>query len=159
MSNIPANFTDGVFTITDDNSLSATLLMSNGDQALSGLVTYGRAQVVTESRGAVVGLRKGARAFPTISVSATLAGPAAAFQSLALGKTATAISTTLDIGDLFGVDFNFSFDYGAETRSYSGEDMVLTSMEITEGEVSTISFEFTVYGPLSLDAVVVIAAR
>ena len=66
MSNIPANFTDGVFTITDDNSLSATLLMSNGDQALSGLVTYGRAQVVTESRGAVVGLRKGARAFPTI---------------------------------------------------------------------------------------------
>jgi 5-methylthioribose kinase len=37
--------------------------------------------------------------------------------------------------------------------------MVLTSMEITEGEVSTISFEFTVYGPLSLDAVVVIAAR
>jgi hypothetical protein len=28
MSNIPANFTDGSFTLTDDNANSATLLMS-----------------------------------------------------------------------------------------------------------------------------------
>ena len=162
MSNIPANFTDGVFTITDDKlgtPNSATLLMSNGDQSLSGLLPNGRAQVVTESRGAVVGLRQGARAFPTISVSATLAGPAAAFQELALGKTSGYVSTTVDIGDMVAVDFDFSFDYNGETRSYSGEDMVLTSMEITEGEVSTITFEFTIYGPLLLDAVTVISAR
>ena len=76
-----------------------------------------------------------------------------------MGKTSGYVSTTVDIGDMVAVDFDFSFDYNGETRSYSGEDMVLTSMEITEGEVSTITFEFTIYGPLLLDAVTVISAR
>ena len=43
MSNIPANFTDGSFTITDDagSPNSATLLMSQGDLSFSGLVPDG----------------------------------------------------------------------------------------------------------------------
>ena len=94
MSNIPANFTDGTFSITDDNSNSATLVMSQGDLSFSGLVPDGREAIVSQSRGGTVGIRKGARAYPTISVSAILAAPSAAFQVLALGKTAGFQSTT-----------------------------------------------------------------
>ena len=56
MSNIPANFTDGVFTLTDDNSNSATLVMSQGDLSFSNLVPDGRELVVSQSRGATVGV-------------------------------------------------------------------------------------------------------
>lgn len=162
MSNIPANFTDGSFTITDDaggGPNSATLLMSQGDLSFSGLVPDGRELIVSQSRGATVGVRKGARAYPTISVSAILAGPSAAFQVLALGETAGFTSTTEDLGDYAAVDFDFSFDFGSETRSITGDDAVLTSLEITEGETSTISFSFQIVGPVSFDSEVVVSAR
>ena len=48
MSNIPANFCDGVLTLTDDNANSATLLMSQGDLSFSGLVPDGRALIVSQ---------------------------------------------------------------------------------------------------------------
>jgi len=159
MSNIPANFTDGVFTITDDNSNSATLVMSQGDLSFAGLTPDGRELIVSQSRGATVGVRKGARAYPTISVSAILAGPSAAFQILALGETAGFTSTTVDLGDYAAVDFDFSFDYNAETRDITGEDAVLTAIEITEGETSTISFTFQIVGPVAFDGTTVVSAR
>tara|TARA_S200002703_G_scaffold140227_2_gene131380 strand:+ start:378 stop:863 length:486 start_codon:yes stop_codon:yes gene_type:complete len=161
MSNIPANFTDGSFTITDDAGTpnSATLLMSQGDLSFSGLVPDGREVIVSQSRGATVGIRKGARAYPTISVSAILAGPSAAFQMLALGETAGFVSTADDLGDYATVDFDFSFDFGAETRDITGEDAILTSVEITEGETSTISFSFQIAGPVSFDGTAVVSAR
>jgi hypothetical protein len=159
MSNIPANFTDGVFTLTDDNANSATLLMSQGDLSVSGLVPDGRELIVSQSRGATVGVRKGARAYPTLSVTAILAGPSAAFQILALGETASFTSTSVDLGDYAACDFDFSFDYGAETRDITGEDAVLTGIEITEGETSTISFSFQIVGPMQFDGTDVVSAR
>lgn len=159
MSNIPANFTDGVFTLTDDNSNSATLVMSQGDLSVGGLVPDGRELIVSQSRGATVGARKGARAYPTVSVSAILAGPSAAFNLLALGETAGFTSTTVDIGDYAACDFDFSFDYGAESRDITGEDAILTSIEITEGETSTISFTFQILGPMAVDGTDVVSAR
>jgi hypothetical protein len=161
VSNIPANFTDGSFTITDDAAgpNSATLLLSQGDLSFSNLVPDGREAIVSQSRGATVGIRKGARAYPTISVSAILAGPSAAFQILALGETAGFTSTTADLGDYAAVDFDFSFDFGAETRDITGEDAFLTAIEITEGETSTISFTFQIAGPVSFDGTAVVSAR
>jgi hypothetical protein len=161
VSNIPANFTDGSFTITDDagSPNSATLVMSQGDLSFSNLVPDGRELVVSQSRGATVGVRKGARAYPTISVSAILAGPSAAFQVLALGETAGFTSTTVDLGDYAANDFDFSFDYGAETRSITGDDAVLTSIEVTEGETSTISFSFQIVGPVVFDSETVVSSR
>jgi hypothetical protein len=89
MSNIPANFTDGSFTITDDAANSATLLMSQGDLTVSGLVPDGRELVVSQSQGATV----------------------------------------------------------------------LTSIEITEGDTSTIAFTFQIAGPMSFDGTVVVSSR
>ena len=157
MSNIPANFTDGVFTLTDDNSNSATLVMSQGDLSFGGLVPDGRELIVSQSRGATVGARKGARAYPTLSVTAILAGPSAAFQILALGETAGFTSTTVAIGDYAACDFDFSFDYGAETRDITGDDAICTAIEITEGETSTISFTFQILGPVQFDGTDVVS--
>lgn len=158
MSNIPANFTDGVLTITDDNGNSATLLMSQGDLSFDNLTSDGRELVVSQSRGAVVGLRKGARAIPSMSGTAILAGPSADFQLLALGKTAGFISTAADIGDYPAVDFDFSFDYNAETRDITGDDATVT-VSISEGETSTISFAFQIHGPMEFDGTSVVLAR
>ena len=159
MSTIPSNFTDGVFTITDDNANSATLQCSNGDQALTGVVPNGRAVTASESRGALKGLRQAARAFPQLTVSAVLSAPADAFVLLATGLTGGFTSVAADIGDGVAVDFDMSFDYNAESRDYSGEDALLTGLDYNEGDPSNISFTFTIYGPLDVDGNAVIPLR
>jgi len=156
MSNIPANFCDGVLTLTDDNANSATLLMSQGDLSFSGLVPDGRALIVSQSRGATVGARKGERTYPSISMTAILAGPGAAFQLLALGETAGFTSTTVAIGDYAANDLDFSFDYGAETRDITADDVICTELTITEGETSTIALTFQILGPVEFDGTSVI---
>lgn len=149
MSNIHANFVDGVFTISDDNAHSQVLALSEGDFTLSGYLPDGRAADSGETRGAWTGTRKGARAYPTITVTGKLADPSTAFNTLAAGKTASFVSTSAGIGDYPAVDFDFSFDYGAESRSYYGDDAELTDFTVNEGSpYSTVSFSFVVKGPL-----------
>lgn len=159
MSNIAGNFTDGVFTLDDDGANSQTLLLSNGDWKLSGLVPNGRQIEVTETRGAVTGLRQGPRALPTITVSAKLAAPLADFHKLALGESSGFTSTSVDIGDARTNDADFTCSYGAESRTFAFDDVLLTGLEYSEGSPNTISFTFTVYGPVVIDGVTVIDAR
>lgn len=149
MSDIHASFVDGVFTISDANSHSEALPLSEGDLSISGLVPNGRAADAGETRGAWTGTRQGARVYPTITLTAKLASPTDAFHMLALGDTASFISVAAALGDYPAVDFDFSFDYGAESRSYYGDDCELTDFTITEGSpYSTVSMSFLVRGPL-----------
>tara|TARA_R110000868_G_scaffold58014_1_gene178948 strand:+ start:91 stop:582 length:492 start_codon:yes stop_codon:yes gene_type:complete len=163
MSTIPSNFADGVWTITDDAGHSATLALSAGDFTIGGLAPAGRTLTVTESRGAVVGARLAARAIPTFSGSATLSSPAAAFQMLALGETAGFTSVLATIGDGIGVNMAFSTNYGAESRSWAAEDAVFDTLEVKEGDPSTITYSGRILGPLSVTGpegtFVLIAAR
>ena len=159
MSSIPANFTDGVFTLTDDNSNSEQLLLGLGTTQISGLVPDGRELEVYQSQGAVTGARKGARVFPTITVNAQLAGPSVAFHKLALGVTATFTSTTVDIGDYPTNDCDFSFDYGSEARDITADDLALTGFEVQEGSPSTVQMTFQILGPYRMDGQTYISAR
>ncbi len=159
MSNIPANFTDGVLTISDDNGNSATLVCAQGDMSLSGLMAKGRQVTASESRGGLCGLRKAARAFPQLTFSAELNAPYGEFQALALGETIGFKSVTEDIGDADCVDFDFSFDYNAESRDITSEDLHFSDLTFTEGDPSTVSFTATVYGPLELDGNNIIPSR
>ncbi len=159
MSNIPGNFTDGATTLTDDNSNSATLLMPNGDQSLTGLVPDGRAAEAYESQGALVGLRKGPRGFPQFTVTAIRAAGIDAFKRLALGITAGFTSTTAGIGDYPTCDLSHSYNYGAESRVLTAQDVALTGMEETAGSPDSVSYTFTIYGPLSIDGETVISSR
>jgi hypothetical protein len=159
MSQIPSNFTDGVFTITDGAAHSATLLLSNGDLAVTGIRPDGRATTKSESRGALVGLRKSARAYPQITVSAILACPLGDFEKQALGILGGFVSTSADIGDVPTNDFDFSFDYNAESRDITGDDLELLSLDYNEGDNSTISFTFEINGPMAVDGTTVITSR
>ncbi len=159
MSLIPSSFSDGVLTITDDGGNSATLQLSQGDQAVSGLIADGRTPTEVQSRGRFVGLRKGARVAPTLTINAILSSPSDAFHLLAWGKTAGFVSTSADIGDVATVDGAWTFNYGAETRRMDMDDMYLQSMDIAEGDPSTVSMTFGVIGPVEVDGVAVITQR
>jgi hypothetical protein len=150
MSAIVSNFTDGVITASDDAGHSATLTLSVGDFSLDGLMPDGRQVTVTESRGAVVGARKAARARPTFTMSATLSSPSAAFQMLVLGETSGFTSVLTSIGDAVGFDLAVSMNYGAESRSFAIQDAMCTGISIKEGDPSTISFSGEILGPVSV---------
>jgi hypothetical protein len=150
MSTIHANFTDGSFTVTDDAAHSEALELAEGDFTLAGLLPDGRASDEGESRGHLTGIRKGARAYPTVTVTAKLSSPARPFNMLAIGATAGFTSTSVGIGDYATVDAVFSFAYGAETRKYTMDDLKLTDFTVTEGSpYSTVAFSFEVKGPMT----------
>lgn len=163
MSTINGNFVDGVFTITDNAAHSATLLLSEGDFSLGPIAQDGHEITVSQTRGAVSGARKAARVLPTITVTGKLSDPGDAFVKLAQGLTAGFVSVVADIGDAIGVDWDFSFDFGAEVRDYNGDDAILTEMTVSESDPSTIAFTFQLLGPISgtnaSGAFVLISAR
>lgn len=149
MSTINANFTDGVLTITDNAGHSATLALPEGDLSLEYDAQGGREVTVSESRGVVTAVRKGKRKLGKLTVSAKLADPGEAFVRLAEGKTAGYVSVVADLGDANGVDWSFTFSYGAQTRSYYGDDAVFGAIQISEGDPSKISFSADLIGPMS----------
>lgn len=159
MSLIPSSFSDGVLTITDDGGNSATLQLSQGDTAVSGLIDAGRTPTEVQSRGRFVGLRKGARVAPTITINAILSSPSDNFHKLMLGKTAGFVSTSADIGDVATVDGTFSFNYGAESRNLTFDDAYCSAFDIAEGDPSTVSITLTIVGPVEVDGVSIIAQR
>lgn len=159
MSLIPASFSDGVLTCTDDAGNSATLQLSQGDTAVSGLIDAGRTPTEVQSRGRFVGLRKGQRVAPTITINAILSSPSDNFHKLILGKTAGFVSTCADIGDVASVDGTFSFNYGAESRNVTFDDAYCSAFDIAEGDPSTVSITLTIVGPVEVDGVSIIAQR
>ena len=149
MSTVSANFTDGVFTITDAAGHSATLAASEGDISLEYTAQGGREITVSESRGVVTSVRKAKRKLGKITMSARLTDPGEAFVRLAEGKTAGYVSVVADLGDANGVDWSFTFSYGAQVRSYFGDDAIFGSISVTEGDPSKISFTADLIGPMS----------
>ena len=149
MSTINANFTDGVLAITDNAAHSASLALSEGDFSLEYDAQGGREITISESRGAVTGVRKGKRKIGKLTCTAKLADPGEAFIRLAEGKTAAYSSVVADLGDANGVDWSFTFSYGAQVRSYFGEDAIFGAITVTESDPSTISFTADLIGPMS----------
>lgn len=147
MSTVNANFTDGALTITA-GALSATLALSEGDFSLEYNAQAGREITVSETRGAVTGVRKGKRMIGKLTCSAKLANPGDAFVRLAEGKTPGYVSVVADLGDANGVDWAFTFSIGAQVRAYYGDDAVFGAIQISEGDPSKISFTADLLGPM-----------
>jgi hypothetical protein len=159
VKDIISSSVDGSVQIDDDNAHSATLAKFAGDLTIGNLKLDGRETVVGEAQGALTGLRKGARAYPTISFSGQLADFDDAFHQLISGKTAGFTSTTADIGDKETIDLVFSADYSTDTRQIDAEDCELDGWEIAQGEPSTVSFSVIVRGPLEINGRVYISSR
>jgi len=147
MSTIQGSFVDGALSNTDDAAHSATLGLSEGDWSLE-IPTKGREVVEGQTRGAFTGLRLGKRVAATMSVSAKVSDPTDAYSRLVEGSTSGFTSTTADIGDVPTTDWSFSFNLGAESRRFYGQDAHLVNKSIKEGDVTTVSYTFSIYGPI-----------
>jgi hypothetical protein len=154
MSAIPGTYDDVTVLASDGSATavtaSATLL--TGSLSIEGLAQDGREVIPFESQGVVVGLRKAARRFVTLSIQAFCSTPLDALRKLVLGETASTTSTTTAIGDAFTVDLTLGFNLtspSAETRTVVLEDCVCT-VSIEAAERNTATIEVICYGKVTL---------
>ena len=155
----PGNFTDGTVTATDDAANSESLTLILGDFAWSNLKPDGREAETYESQGALTDLRKGARAYPSFSVSAQSATLGTAFEDLVMGETAGFASTTAGIGDYPTIDLSCDFSYSSSSRIVTADDCVCTAFDFSQGSPSTVKFTFEVKGPLVIDGTTYVSSR
>jgi len=67
-----------------------------------------------------------------------------------MGETAGFTSVLSTIGDAVGFDMSVSMNYGAESRSFAFQDLILTGISVKEGDPSTISYSCEILGPVSV---------
>lgn len=154
----PRNFTDGTVTATDDggNSATAPLLVS---LSWDGLVPDGRELEVYEAQGTVTGARKGARAYPTVTIEVQAASLDDDFYQLVNGVIAGFVSVTADIGDYAGVDLSIDESYSTDSRISTWQDCILTAEPYTGGSPGSVSMTFQVLGPVTIDGKTWVSSR
>lgn len=160
-SQIVKHFTDGVITLKDGTATPVTLAVpfSVGDLSISGLNQARRATNAYEARGTLTSLRKGAKAFPTGSFSCQIADFSDAIDRTVLdfllkqNSYSANKSTTEAIGDVYTLDVVLTVE---GTDLADAADHVITmedcdcSLDLAEGEPTTLSVSFTCYGTLSM---------
>jgi hypothetical protein len=154
----PRNFTDGVITGTDDggNSETVPLLVS---LSWDGLVPDGRELEVYQAQGAVTGARKGARAYPTVTIEIQAASLDDPFFRLINGIIAGFTSTTADIGDYAAIDLSIDESYSTDTRISTWQDCIVTGEPYTGGSPGSVSITFQVLGPVTIDGDTWVSSR
>jgi hypothetical protein len=159
------NAVDGQLTVSDDSGKSYTFFGFMGDASVTGLLPDGRQAAVGEVRGAVVSVRKGARAFPEITINGAcrrIIGDATEAKALLLGLASGFVSTVADIGDYAAVDLDFSYvgATGDTTRHILAQDCIVTAFDFTEADpMNTVAITLQCLGPMTLDGTSYIAAR
>lgn len=159
-STIIKHFTDGTITVKDGTTPSAVTLVipfTMGDLAISGIAqdALGRATNAYETRGVLVGLRRGAREYPTVSLSLMLPEVSDSSNSSPLdfirkkGAYTANVSTTSTIGDVYTIDVVLTIegtDLGdAADHTFTIEDVDCRA-DFAEGEPNTLTINGTIYG-------------
>lgn len=139
---------DWRFIVSDDAGHSQTLALQEVAATLEVPPADGHAEVVIETNNQMTGSRKGARMYGKLTVSGVLADPGAPFQTLAGGRTSGFVSTMADIGDTPAVDWAATHNYGAQVRSFYGQDAVCGPIQISVDTPAKISFTFELRGPM-----------
>lgn len=157
-----SHINDGQVTASDDGGNSAVLTGFVGDFTLDNVIPGGKVHDVSEVRGAIEGVRLGARARPTITLNGTVRRISGDFAKLVHGQTAGYVSTVADIGD--GKACNLDLSYVGATsdtvRHVLAEDCIVTSFGITGASpANTVAMTLEILGPLTVDGEVWIAAR
>ena len=159
---IPKHFTDGSVTLKDGTGTPVTLSVpfTMGDCAISGLAqdALGRATNAYETRGVLVGLRRGAREYPTFSMSVMVADLSDGSNTTILdfirkkGSYAANVSTTATTGDVYTIDIVVTIegtDFGdAADHTFTLEDVDCRA-DFSEGEPNTLTINGTIYGTVT----------
>jgi hypothetical protein len=152
-SDVAGTFTDGVVQIDDAGGNSATLARFTGAWSISGLKPGGAEPIVIETQGVWRGTRKGARAYPQITVAGLVADYDPAFQQIANGLYSGYVSTSAGEGDYPAATITISADYSTDGRTIVASDAELDSYsyETADGGLTQVSMTFTVRGVLTKD--------
>jgi hypothetical protein len=153
------NFTDGAVTITDDGGNSHTCPLLIGTVSWSGLKPNGREQEVYETRGALSGVRQGARAYPTVTVEAQVHRLDNHFYTQAMGDIGAFVSTVAGIGDTPTNDLQINESYSTDTRLSTWDDCVLDEWSYKAGSPGQVSMTFKCLGPVVIDGVTYVPSR
>jgi hypothetical protein len=160
---IKTQFDCGTIEIIDGTPttpLTVTVALDRGDFSLSGVMEGLKNVAAYQTRGELKSLRKTDRAFPTGSFSAMVAefsddtAGTVADMLLGNGEFAARTRTTRVPGDAMTLDVKLTVegtDYGDDAdQVITLQDCVLT-MDFTEGDPDTLTFNFTCYGDIAGD--------
>jgi hypothetical protein len=159
---IPKHFTDGSVTFKDGTGTPVTLSVpfTMGDCSISGLAqdALGRATNAYETRGVLVGLRRGAREYPTFSMSLMVPDVSDGSNVTPLdfirkkGAYTSNVSTTTALGDVYTIDIVLTIegtDLGdAADHTFTLEDVDCRA-DFAEGEPNTLTINGTIYGTIT----------
>ena len=154
------NFTDVVMSASDDGGNSATLALGLGTTSWSGLKHNGREAGVYQARGATSVIRREARAYPTLTITAQLARTDDNFALITRGEIAGYVSTTADIGDYATFDLTIDRSYKTNSRISTFDDCYCDdiTIDIPDGGPATVTLSVTVLGKVVMDGETVIAS-
>lgn len=155
---------DGSIKLLDGTSgtpLEITLSYDNGDFSCGPLKDVLNEDVAFERRGKFMGVRAGARIYPTGSFTATMtqfsdatAGTLADFL-LRNGNYSAAVSTLGSTAEIYTVDIELTVegtDHGdAADHTMTLEDCSVRIDSFSEGEPNSFSISFTCYGAITGD--------
>jgi hypothetical protein len=172
MSAIVKTWVDGTITLKDGTGTPKTLAVTfdQGNFSVSGLKETLKETVAIESRGELVTLRQGKRAYPTGSFTCLFTegskGSGAANITDALTrKTGTlwadAVSTTVALGDVYTLDISFTVE-GTNLGDSADHTFTLEDCDFqfdyAEGETGdTLSMSWTQYGATTGDIAAAVA--
>jgi len=163
-SEIIKHFTDGSVTVKDGTATAVTLTVpfTAGDVAISGIAAdaLGRATNAYETRGVLVGLRRGAREYPTFSMSVMVADLSDGSNTTILdfirkkGAYTANKSTTEAKGDVYTIDIVLTIEGtalgDAADHTFTLEDVDCRA-DFSEGEPNTLTINGTIYVTVTPD--------
>jgi hypothetical protein len=161
------HYTDGTLTVKDGTGtpLSATSAFYRCDVSVSGWSPQAsnRAVVAYQTKGALRSVRLGDQEFPTVTFSVVFTewgddASTATFDSAIRfsGVWASAVSTLGSTAEAKAVDIVWTVegtDHGdAADHTLTMTDVVITSMVVSEGSPTAITYSGTVYGTITPSA-------
>ena len=164
---VTKNLNDGSITLKDGTGtpISVTATFDAGTFTVSGLKRILQETVAYETRGVLNSLRYTSRVYPTGSFTLHLtdftgAGSGDVVDAIMkAGDFASAVSTRS--GEVYTLDITFTVE-GTDHSDGADHDFTLEdcecSIDVAEGDPSTITVNFTCYGAVTGDIVAALAA-
>ena len=160
-STVIKHFTDGTILLEDGTTPTAadiTLVTDQGDLSISGLTESQREAVPYQSRGTLHAVRKGAKTFPTGSLSIMLADVSDGTEEtlidfvLAQASFSTNKSTRSN-DDVYTIKITLTIE-GTDFNDAADHTIVLDdchcTADVAEGSPNTVTINFICYGTITM---------
>jgi|TARA_R110002110_G_scaffold16328_1_gene71036 hypothetical protein len=158
-STVLKNFRDGTLVVADGAALTHTVLYEEGNFSASGLVSGQKEVAAYMSRGDLASLRHTNQTFPSGSFTIHLADVSDATDSTLIdaltkqGSWSAATSTLGASAEVYAVSLALTIEgtnHGDSADHSITMDDCHCSVDVAEGDPSSVSVSFTCYGTVTL---------